>query len=247
MKKEVRIAKLIANAGVCSRRDAEKLIREGRITYRNEQVTTPAYNVTDIAGINVDGKPLSPHVKTHVWKYHKPRGVISTHKDTHGRETMHQHIPAAVGHVMNIGRLDAESEGLILFTNNGDLAKELMHPSSTIERVYDVTVQGNIPPHMCAQIRKGMRVDGMNYKPAICTILQQTSPTKTVLQFTLTEGKNREIRNILGFFKLRVLKLKRISYGGITLAKLKPHGFVPVDFHEGDTTFRNIFSKYQII
>ncbi|USO00977.1 MAG: rRNA pseudouridine synthase [Alphaproteobacteria bacterium] len=245
MKKEARIAKLIANAGICSRRDAEKLIHAGRVTHNDETVRTPAYNVSDESGIKVDGQSLTPQTKTYLWKYHKPRGVVSTHKDTHGRKTIHQDIPPDLGHIMNVGRLDLESEGLILFTNNGDLAKELMHPSSAIERIYDVTVQGEIPKHMCEHIHKGVCVKGMNYKPAVCNILASTSNTQRIVRFTLTEGKNREIRNILSFFKLRVLKLKRISYGGITLAPLKPRGFIRVGPQEGNTQFYKIFQKYQ--
>ncbi len=220
--KGTRIAKLIAHAGICSRREAEKLILQGRVTHKGAVVASPAFNVVDASEICVNGNSLEQRRDIVIWRYHKPRGVISTKRDTHNRPTIYDDIPDALGHIVNVGRLDGESEGLMLFTNNGDVARELMHPKTQLERVYDVTVSGVVPPDMISKVSKGVTIDGIRYRPAGCAVMKVLPKNRVILRFTLTEGKNREIRNIADFFGLRVTRLIRISYAGIRLENLKP-------------------------
>lgn len=240
-----RIAKLIARAGVCSRREAEKLIADGRVTLDGQKVDSPALNVADVSRIAVDGKRLKAPNTINLWKYHKPRGVISTRKDTHNRPTIYDDIPQEHGHLVNIGRLDAESEGLLLFTNNGDFARALTLPSSNIERIYEVTVSGEIPGDMSTKVHKGLTVEGIRYRPSKCKIVKKLKNDQTLLTFTLTEGKNREIRNICAFFNLRVKKLKRITYGGISLGNLPKSEFREVAQNELTPRIRQILDKCQ--
>lgn len=241
-----RIAKLIAHGGICSRRDAEKLILAGRVTYKGVIVPSPALTVENAADIRVDGQPLAVRPEVIIWKYHKPRGVISTKRDTHNRPTIYDTIPANLGHIVNVGRLDGESEGLMLFTNNGDIARKLTHPETCLQRVYDVTVSGAIPPDMLTKIAKGVTIDGIHYRPARCVIISVLAHNSVILRFTLTEGKNREIRNIAGFFGLRVTRLVRMSYGGITLDKLTPGHFECVNSASMSTIIKKIINEYNI-
>lgn len=215
-----RIAKWIAHSGWCSRRDAEKLISEGRVFYKKQQVVSPATSMDSPEEITIDGQSLKAQGNIRIWAFYKPRGVVTTKSDPEGRPTVYSYIPDSLGHVMKVGRLDIESEGLLLFTNNGDYARTLEHPTTALQRVYRVKVYGNLPDNMASTLKKGITVEGIAYK-SLNIVVEQKRDSQAWLRITLCEGKNREIRKILHFFGLRVRHLIRISYGPYSLKNLK--------------------------
>ena len=219
MKKE-RIAKIIARSGYCSRRDAEKLILEHRVMVNGELIQTPALNVSDKDDIVIDGEPIAGISETRLWLYHKPRGLITSHGDPQGRKTVFETLPKELGRVISVGRLDLNTEGLLLLTNDGELSRKLEMPASGFSRCYKVKVYGHVTDNMLAQIRAGLKTDDIQYKPAKIKV-GEVAKTSTWLELTLTEGKNREIRNIFEHFGLRVSRLIRISYHTFKLDSLK--------------------------
>lgn len=220
MEKE-RIAKLMARAGVCSRRAAEQLIMEGKVKVNGVVLTTPATLVDGTENILVNGKPLPTAEKTRVWRYHKPRGLITTHKDEKNRPTVFENLPPDLPRVISIGRLDLNSEGLLLLTNDGNFARILEHPSNEWSRRYRVRVHGDVTPEIVAQLAKGTTIDRIKYAPAE-VIVDKKQGTNTWITITLHEGKNREIRKLIEAFGLNVTRLIRISYGPFQLGNLAP-------------------------
>lgn len=214
-----RIAKFIASSGFCSRREAEKLILEKRVTVNNTVLETPAFLVSKNDQIIIDGKKLCSQSETRLWAYYKPTRVITSHKDPQGRKTVFEILPKTLPRVISVGRLDFNSEGLLLLTNSGELAHKLEHPSAKIYRIYHVRVFGKIQKHMIEKLQKGISIDGINYAPCRIKILNQ-SFNNTWLEFMLTEGKNREIRNMLAFWNLKISRLIRVKYGNISLDNL---------------------------
>ncbi len=229
-----RIAKLISNAGICSRRDAEILIRDGRVMVDDVIVRTPATCVMDTSIIKVYGRLINIHLKTRLWIYYKPVGLITTHKDTHGRDTIFENLPN-LPRVISIGRLDINSEGLLLLTNNGDLARKFELPSSKIIRVYKVRAFGGYHSLLdYVNTQKTVIIGMIKYNIESIKLCderinfqsQQNSTyrkqTNSWFEVRLTEGKNREIRKIFEYFGLQVNRLIRIKYGEFELANLKP-------------------------
>lgn len=220
LNKEERIAKLIAGAGVCSRRDAEKLIAAGRVTYKNEIITTPAAKFLNVEGIKIDGKPLKEKEESKIWLYHKPVGLVVSHNDEQGRETVFDHIPLNI-RVISIGRLDKNTSGLLLLTNDGALARKLELPQNKFERVYRVRVYGNLNfTQFQKALFQGLTIDGIKYQ-SVKAELETSSANNHWLYLTITEGKNREIRKILDHFNLKVSKLIRVQYGSFVLGNLQ--------------------------
>lgn len=220
MEKE-RIAKLMARAGVCSRRAAEQLIMDGKVKVNGVILTTPATLVDGSETILVNDKPLPTAEKTRVWRYHKPRGLITTHKDEKNRPTVFENLPPDLPRVISIGRLDLNSEGLLLLTNDGNFARALEHPSNNWSRRYRVRVHGDVTPEIVAQLAKGTVIDRIKYAPAEI-IVDKKQGTNTWITITLHEGKNREIRKLMEAFGLNVTRLIRISYGPFQLGNLEP-------------------------
>lgn len=219
MEKKERIAKIIASAGICSRRNAEELIRSGRVAVNGEVLSTPAFTVSAADKITVDGKEITPRAETRLWCYHKPAGLVTTHKDPQNRPTVFEKLPAYLPRVISVGRLDLNSEGLLLLTNDGELSRSLEHPSRGWKRKYRVRVHGVLTPDIQHKIERGITVKGVKYAP--CKIeIERVQGTNTWLQMTLTEGKNREIRNIMQFFNMPVTRLIRIAYGPFQLGNL---------------------------
>ncbi|MCT4634773.1 MAG: rRNA pseudouridine synthase [Rickettsiales bacterium] len=216
---EERIAKIIARAGICSRREAERLITEGRVTYKGEVIETPALKFTSMKGIKVDGYSLEkPQSK--LWLYHKPFGLIVSHQDDQGRETIFDNLPINE-RVISVGRLDKNTSGLLLLTNDGELARKLELPENNFKRVYMVRVFGQLNfPLIKKELSKPITIDGVTYRP-VKIELEHKGPQNHWLRLTITEGKNREIRNILNHFDLRINKLIRIQYGPFELLDLK--------------------------
>jgi len=218
--KQERIAKLIAGAGICSRRAAEKLIEEGRVTYRGKIIESPAEKFSSVSEIKVDGKPFKEKEITKLWLYHKPVGLVVSHNDEQGRETVFDHIPLKE-RVISIGRLDKNTSGLLLLTNDGELARKLELPKNKFERTYRVRVFGNLNfSHLKNSLAKGITIEGIHYA-AVKAELEASNANNHWLYLTITEGKNREIRNILNHFNLRISKLIRVQYGPFYLSNLQ--------------------------
>jgi 23S rRNA pseudouridine2605 synthase len=215
-----RIAKVMARAGLCSRRDAEVWITEGRVKVNGEKLTSPARNVTESDRILVDGKPLPDKEKLRLWRYHKPRGLLTTAKDPQGRPTVFESLPPDLPRVVSVGRLDLNSEGLLLLTNDGELARKLELPATGWVRRYRVRVNGQVEVDHINQLRKGITVDGIRYG-SVQASLDRQQGDNAWLTMGLTEGKNREIRNLCGHFGWAVSRLIRLSYGPFQLGSLE--------------------------
>ena len=218
-KKGERVAKLIARAGLCSRRDAERWIAEHRVQVDGEVIDTPATLVDDPTRIKVDGKALPAPAEPKLWLYHKPPGLVTTHKDEEGRPTVFDHLPTALGRVISVGRLDLNSEGLLLLTNDGGLARELELPSQGWVRTYRVRVFGFVTQEILDTIKDGCTYEGVHYGPIEATIEKVTGRNAWII-VSLTEGKNREIRQVMRHLDLRVNRLIRQSYGPFRLGDL---------------------------
>ena len=223
----MRIAKYIANAGVCSRRNAEKLIEKKKVFINNIRCKHPSTLVTHKDKIVVNKKIITLERKIRLWKMYKPIKVICTNKDPQHRKTIFDLIPKNYPRLISIGRLDFMSEGLLLFTNNGDFARQMELPSSKFLRVYRVCINGSINHTDLATIKKGIKINGIQYNK-VTTKIEKFNEPYTWIIFKMREGKNREIRNICKFFLWNIVKLVRIQYGSIKLIKQKPGEIVEV-------------------
>ena len=218
--KAERIAKIIARAGLASRRESEKLILDGRVKVNGKTINSPALNLTKNDVIEVDGKLLLPPEQTRLWIYNKPVGLVSTSKDEKNRPTIFDNLPKELPRVVSIGRLDLNSEGLLLLTNDGELKRRLELPSTGWLRRYRVRVKGKLKDSMLEPLRHGIFVEGTHFKPMDVSFDRQRG-ANAWLSIGLREGKNREIRKALGFVGLSVNRLLRISFGDFELGTLK--------------------------
>ena len=214
-----RIAKFIARSGVCSRRAAEELILQQRVTLNRQVINSPAVNVEPTDKILIDGEKLPAIEQTRLWLYYKPTGLITSHKDS-SRPTVFDNLPAGMPRVISVGRLDLNSEGLLLLTNNGELSRLLELPQNGWSRRYKVKVHGQVTQQKLDSVSNGVTIDGVNYGPVKITI-DNTQGTNTWLTITLSEGKNREIRRLMQYIGLEVARLIRLSYGPFQLGSLK--------------------------
>ena len=217
-----RIAKRIARAGLCSRRDAERLIAAGRVSLGGKVVRDPAINIDEASVITVDGAPLPAAAPTRLWRYHKPTGLITSHRDPQGRPTVFEKVTERLGYVVSVGRLDFNSEGLLLLTNDGALARELEHPSRGWRRRYRARVRGAPDETALATLERGVTVDGVRYGP-IQAQLDRQNRQNAWLTLSLAEGRYREIRIVLAHLGLSVNRLIRTAYGPFQLGGL-PRG-----------------------
>ena len=215
-----RLAKFMARSGVCSRREAEKLIEQKRVTINGEIVNTPATLVEGSEIILLDGEKLPQTETTRVWLYHKPVGLLTTHKDEKNRATVFDNLPAGLPRVISVGRLDLNSEGLLLLTNNGELSRKLELPQNGWKRRYKVRVHGILNKNKLAELEKGVTIEGINYG-AVKIEIESQNGTNSWLSVTLSEGKNREIRKLMNSIGLEVARLIRLSYGPFQLGSLK--------------------------
>ena len=215
-----RIAKAIARAGIASRRDAEAMIEAGRVTLNGKVLTSPAINVTDSDRITVDDEPLPARERTRLWLLHKPRGVVTTARDPEGRPTVFDGLPDELPRVVAIGRLDINTEGLLLLTNDGGLAKVIAHPDTGWLRRYRVRAFGDVTQPDLDKLKKGLTVDGMEYGPIEAT-LDRAQGDNVWLTLGLREGKNREVKRILEHLGLSVNRLIRLSFGPFQLGDLE--------------------------
>jgi 23S rRNA pseudouridine2605 synthase len=214
-----RIAKRIARAGICSRRDAERLIEEGRVIVNGEKLSSAAFLVKDGDKITVNGKPLPSKERTRLFMYHKPAGLVTSNRDERGRETVFQKLPPEMPRVVSVGRLDMNTEGLLLLTNDGELARHLELPSTGWTRKYRVRVHGRVDERKLEGLKKGITIEGVEYK-SITAVLESTQGTNSWILVSLREGKNREVRRVMEAVGLQVNRLIRVSYGPFLLGKM---------------------------
>lgn len=219
-KEKNRIAKIIAGSGLCSRRMAEKLILDGKVLVNGNVISSPALNVSDDDCILVDGKPLNQKEETKLYIYHKPVGLITTHSDENGRKTIFDDIGDKFGRLLSIGRLDLNSEGLLLLTNDGEFQRFMESPKNEFERIYQVRVRGKLSKEDILKLKNGIVVDGIKYKK-IDVKVDKVLSSNSWLTVKLIEGKNREIRRTMQALGYEVNKLIRISYAGLELRKLE--------------------------
>lgn len=215
-----RIAKVIARAGVASRRDAERMIAAGRVRVNGKVITSPALNVASRDKIEVDEKDLAPAEAPRVWLYHKPSGLVTTNKDEQGRKTIFDDLPSDLPRVMTVGRLDLNSEGLLLLTNDGELKRKLELPSTGWTRKYRVRINGRPKDESFEPLRKGITVDGEKFLPMHITLDRQQGANAWIT-IALKEGKNREIRRAMEAIGFAVNRLIRVAYGPFQLGQLK--------------------------
>jgi len=221
-----RIAKRLARAGVASRREAERMIAEGRVEVDGEKLTSPAVNVTDKNLITVDGKPLKVAGETRLWRYHKPAGVLTANRDPKGRSTIFERLPPCLPRVITVGRLDFNTEGLLLLTNDGELARHLELPQNAWLRRYRVRVHGAVDADKLGALEKGVTIGGVCYGPVKVEIeTKKQEGSNRWLRVSLREGKNREIRRVMEHLGLQVTRLIRVSFGPFHLGAL-PRGCV---------------------
>jgi len=216
-----RIAKFLARAGVCSRRDAERLIADGRVKLNGKVLDTPAVKVTAADIVLVDGRQVGAAEATRMWLYHKPSGLVTTHRDPAGRPTVFQNLPEGMPRVISVGRLDLTSEGLLLLTNDGELARRLELPANGWLRRYRARAFGRVSQEELDTLKNGITVEGVRYG-SIDAKLERGGGANSWIQVSITEGKNREVRRVLDALGLRVNRLIRVSYGPFQLGTLPP-------------------------
>ncbi|HEX6374748.1 MAG TPA: pseudouridine synthase [Allosphingosinicella sp.] len=214
-----RIAKLLARAGIASRREIERMIAEGRIAIGGKPVETPATLLTSLHGVTVDGRPVKAPAPARLFRYHKPAGLLTTERDPKGRSTIYDRLPQGLPRVMPVGRLDLNTEGLLLLTTDGELKRQLELPSSGVERTYRARVFGEISQARLEDLIHGVEIEGMRYG-SIDANLERRTGRNAWIELKLTEGKNREVRRVLEHLGLQVSRLLRTAYGPFALADL---------------------------
>jgi len=214
-----RIAKFLARAGVASRRDAERLLAGGKVLVNNVRVDHPATFVSPGDIVVVDGAVIDAPQRARLWRYHKPDGVMTTHRDPQGRPTVFEKMPAGMPRVVSVGRLDLNSEGLLLLTNDGALARQLELPANGWLRRYRVRVHGEVEPAALASLGRGLTIEGVRYAP-IEAGLDSKRGSNAWLTVSLHEGRNREIRRVMAHLNLAVTRLIRVAYGPFQLGNL---------------------------
>lgn len=222
-----RVAKVIARAGLCSRREAERWIADGRVQVNGELLSSPARDVSATDRILIDGKPLPEAEAPRLWRFHKPRGLVTTHADPQGRPTVFASLPDHLPRVISVGRLDLNTEGLLLLTNSGALARHLSLPSTGWLRRYRVRAHGAVAQATLDRLQQGVEIEGVRYGPIEAT-LDRTQGGNVWLTLGLREGKNREVRKVLETLGLQVNRLIRVSFGPFQLHDLPVGQVEPV-------------------
>jgi len=216
-----RIAKLLARAGVASRREIERMIAEGRVAIDGAAIETPATLLTSLKGVTVDGKPVAAPEPTRLFLFHKPKGVLTTERDPKGRPTIYDRLPPGLPRLMPVGRLDLNTEGLLLLTTDGELKRQLELPATGVERVYRARAYGNVTQDQLEALIEGVEIDGIRYG-SIDANMERRTGANFWIEMKLREGKNREVRRVLEYLGLEVSRLLRIAYGVFELGDLQP-------------------------
>jgi 23S rRNA pseudouridine2605 synthase len=214
-----RIAKLLARAGIASRREVERMIEEGRVAIGGMPVKKPATLLTSLHGVTVDGKPVAAPAPARLFRYHKPAGLLTAERDPKGRPTIYDRLPSGLPRLMPVGRLDLNTEGLLLLTTDGELKRQLELPSSQVERSYRARAFGAISQDQLEGLIQGIEIDGIRYGSIDANLERRTGRNQWI-ELRLTEGKNREVRRVLEYFGLQVSRLIRTAYGPFALADL---------------------------
>ena len=216
-----RIAKLLARAGVASRREIERMIAEGRIALNGEKLTTPATLLASLDGVTVDGKAVRRAAATRLFRYYKPQATITAANDPKGRATIYDRLPKSLPRLMPVGRLDFMTEGLLLLTNDGELKRQLELPRTGVVRTYRARAYGQITQAQLEELAEGVTVEGVRYG-SINANLERRTGSNCWIEMSLTEGKNREVRRVLAHLGLQVSRLIRTAYGPFTISGLQP-------------------------
>jgi len=216
-----RIAKLLARAGIASRREIERMIAEGRIALNGEKLTTPATLLETLDGVTVDGKAVRPAAATRLFRFYKPDKTITAERDPRGRPTIYDRLPQGLPRVMPVGRLDFMTEGLLLLTNDGEFKRQLELPSTGVVRTYRARAFGEITQNQLERLAEGITIEGVRYG-SINANLERRTGRNCWIEMSLTEGKNREVRRVLEFLGLQVSRLIRTAYGPFTVTGLEP-------------------------
>ena len=223
-----RIAKLLARAGVASRREIERMIAEGRIALNGETLDTPATLLASLKGVTVDGNPVAETEETRLFLFHKPSGCLTAERDFSGRKTIYDFLPkSGLPRLMPVGRLDMTTEGLLLLTNDGGLKRTLELPATGIERTYRARAFGEVSQDQLEALIEGVEIDGMRYGRIDANLERRTGRNQWI-EMKLTEGKNREVRRVLEFLGLKVNRLIRTAYGPFDLAESQPGALVEI-------------------
>ena len=236
--KETPLAKVIRDSGLCSRRDARTLIDKGQVKVNGEIIYSPCFKIKKTDDITLNGRKLDfsqPQLK--VWIYHKPVGLITTHKDPQMRQTVFEALPKNLPKIISVGRLDLNSSGLLLLTNSGDFARFMELPKNNLKRIYKVRVFGKLDLDALKKLEQGCTVAGIKYGKIVIKVLTY-SKTNHWLQVTLCEGKNREVRKLFAYINLIVTKLVRVQYGTFCLKDLK------VGEVKRETISKNLYENY---
>jgi 23S rRNA pseudouridine2605 synthase len=226
-----RIAKLLARAGIASRREIERMIEEGRIAIGGAKVETPATLLTSLQGVTVDGKPVKAPAPARLFRYHKPAGLLTAERDPKGRPTIYDRLPKGLPRVMPVGRLDLNTEGLLLLTTDGELKRQLELPATGVERSYRARVFGSVSQEQLEELIHGIEIEGVRYGPIDANLERRTGRNGWV-EMRLKEGKNREVRRVLEHLGLQVSRLIRTAYGPFPLADLPPGAVDEVRQHD---------------
>lgn len=236
-----RIAKLLARAGIASRREIERMIAEGRIALDGKVLDTPATLLTSLHGVTVDGNPVAAPEPARLFRYHKPAGLLTAERDFTGRPTIYDRLPEGLPRVMPVGRLDLNTEGLLLLTTDGELKRELELPATGVERSYRARAYGQVSQPQLEELMLGVEIEGVRYGSINANIERRTG-ANVWIEMTLTEGKNREVRRVLEHLGLEVSRLIRTRYGPFYLGDLPP-GDVDEIRQNDLITFRTVLSK----
>jgi 23S rRNA pseudouridine2605 synthase len=226
-----RIAKLLARAGIASRREIERMIAEGRIALNGEKITTPATLLEDVTGLTVDGRPVRPAKASRLYRYYKPQATLTAAHDPKGRPTIYDRLPKGLPRLMPVGRLDFMTEGLLLLTNDGELKRQLELPRSGVVRTYRARAFGSVSQNQLEDLADGVTIEGIHYG-SINANLERRTGRNCWIELSLTEGKNREVRRVLAHLGLQVSRLIRTAYGPFGVAGLEPGGVDEVDHGE---------------
>jgi len=226
-----RIAKLLARAGVASRRDIERMIGEGRIAIDGKVVDTPATLLKSLHGVTVDGVAVKEPSPARLFLFYKPTGYLTASRDPLGRPTIYDRLPADLPRVMPVGRLDFNTEGLLLLTTDGGLKRELELPANGVERTYRARAFGTVSQEQLEELIDGVEIDGMRYGRIDANLERRTGHNQWI-EMTITEGKNREVRRVLEHLGLEVNRLIRTRYGSFTLDDAKPGDIMEVRQHD---------------
>jgi 23S rRNA pseudouridine2605 synthase len=211
-----RIAKLLARAGVASRREIERMIAEGRIALNGQKLATPATLLDNLDGVTVDGRPVQPAAATRLFRFYKPSGALTAAHDPKGRATIYDRLPPGLPRVIPVGRLDFTTEGLLLLTNDGELKRQLELPRTGVIRTYRARAYGHVTQAQLESLADGITIDGIHYG-SINANLERRTGSNCWVEMSLTEGKNREVRRVLAHLGLKVSRLIRTAYGPLTL------------------------------